>query len=74
MDAANGMANWDPILWWVMLGTGITAAILSLVATILDRTDSVWPGRQARYLLHMAGYIFMTISVLTFVIRGLIAV
>lgn len=67
------MSPWDDVLWWLMLGTAIAAAAISVTTSVLDRHDSVWPGRRERYLLHMLGYLLMGLSMLIFVLRGILA-
>jgi hypothetical protein len=62
----NG-ANWDDQLWWVMLSTGIAAALVSLGTGYIGRrlTD------RQRFLLHMLSYLLLTISIVAFILRGL---
>ena len=64
--------EWETTLWWVMLTTAIIAALLSIAATVLDRRQAAWPTRRQRFLMHMACYGFLTVSVLAFVARGLL--
>jgi hypothetical protein len=65
-------AQWEAALWWIMLTAAAMAAMLSIAATILDRRKSYWPTRQQRFRMHIASYCFLTISVLAFVMRGLL--
>ncbi|MGB6538109.1 MAG: hypothetical protein WBF58_19335 [Xanthobacteraceae bacterium] len=67
-DADN--ADW---LWWAMLTTGVAAAIISIVTGAFDRRRVDWPNARQRQLLHIVSYGFMTLSILAFVLRGLIA-
>jgi hypothetical protein len=61
----------DNVLWWAMVGTALAAAVVSVVATVLDRRAIDESNRKLRFSLHMTGYIMMSISVLFFVFRGL---
>jgi hypothetical protein len=61
----------DDVLWWMMVGTAIVAAALSFVAAFLDRRATA--DRKVRFSVHMLSYIVLTISVLIFVLRGLLA-
>ncbi|MGE3992370.1 hypothetical protein [Pseudorhodoplanes sp.] len=63
---------WDQRLWWLMVATGILAAGVSVIATLLDRRESAWPSRHQRFLLHIAGYSLMSLSILSFAVRGLL--
>jgi hypothetical protein len=65
-------AQWETPLWWVMLTAAAIAATLSIAATILDRRKPCWPTRQQRFRMHIASYCCLTISVLAFVMRGLL--
>jgi hypothetical protein len=65
--------NWEGLLWWMMLSTGAIAAVLSIATNILDRRKAAWPTRQQRFLMHVVSYGFLTISVLVFVMRGLVS-
>jgi hypothetical protein len=49
------------------------AAVLSITTNLLDRQKAAWPTRQQRFLMHMVSYGFLTISVLVFVVRGLLS-
>ncbi|MEX2129595.1 MAG: hypothetical protein WD871_15330 [Xanthobacteraceae bacterium] len=62
----------DNVLWWFMVSTAFSAAGISIGAAILDRRATDWPGRNARFLLHMFSYLLMTISVSIFILRGLL--
>jgi len=66
------MAPSDDVLWWVMVSIAIVAASLSIATSLLDRRDSQRPGRRARFLMHMVSYALVTVSVLIFVLRGLL--
>ena len=63
----------ESVLWWTMLSTGVMAAVLSITTNFLDRRKAAWPTRQQRFLMHMVGYGFLTISVLVFVVRGFLS-
>jgi hypothetical protein len=62
----------DAVLWWAMVGTAAAAAGLSITASFLDRRKEAGPGRNARFWLHMASYILMSISILIFALRGIL--
>ena len=62
----------DEILWWSMVCTAIAAAMFSLGAAVLDRRAAERPGRASRFWLHMTGYVLMSISILIFVLRGVL--
>ena len=47
-------------------------AMLSITATMLDWRKSDWPTRQQRFRMHIASYCFLTVSILAFVMRGLL--
>jgi hypothetical protein len=64
--------EWEHLLWWTMVCTGVVAAILSIATNILDRLQKVWLTKQQRFFLHIASYSILTISILTFVLRGLL--
>ena len=65
--------SYDVWLWWGMLATAVTGAALSLLSSLFDRRGTVWPTPRQRFLLHVIGYVFTTLSILAFVLRGLIA-
>jgi len=65
--------DWDAVLWWTMLSTGAAAAALSVTTNLFDRRNYAWPTTRQRFLLHMASYGFLTVSVLVFVLRGFLA-
>ena len=62
----------DDVLWWVMVSIAVVAAGLSVMTNVLDRRDSRIPGRRMRFLMHLVSYALMTVSVLIFVLRGLL--
>jgi hypothetical protein len=66
----NG-ANWDDQLWWVMLSTGIAAALVSLGTGYIGRRLTSWVTDRQRFLLHMLSYLLLTISIVAFILRGL---
>ena len=66
------LVQWEAALWWVMLTTAGMAAMLSIGATILDRRKPYWPTQEQRFRMHVASYCFLTISILAFVMRGLL--
>jgi hypothetical protein len=65
-------AQWEAALWWVMLTSAVIGAMLSITATMLDWRKSDWPARQQRFRMHIASYCFLTVSILAFVMRGLL--
>ena len=65
--------EWDEPLWWVMVAAGVIAALLSIATNSLDRRKRDWPTRRQRFLMHLASYGFLTVSILAFVLRGLLA-
>lgn len=67
-DAGN--ASW---LWWAMVTTGVAGAVISIVTGVFDRRRAAWPSARRRLVLHILSYGFMTLSILAFVLRGLIA-
>lgn len=66
------MSDWDGGLWWVMIATGVAAAGLSITASYHDRRGSGRPSRRMRFVLHMISYVLLSVSVLAFVLRGLL--
>jgi hypothetical protein len=64
--------SWDHYLWWVTVLTGSVAAALSLFATVIDHKQVEWPTRIQRFRMHIASYVFLTVSILGFVLRGLL--
>jgi hypothetical protein len=60
------------MLWWSMLSTGVAAALLGIVASVLDREGALWPGRRGRFAMHVASYALMSTSILLFAMRGLL--
>ena len=62
----------DDVLWWVMVSIAVVAAWLSVMTNVLDRRDSRIPDRRMRFLMHLVSYALMTVSVLIFVLRGLL--
>ena len=71
-DVAEAMTPSDDTLWWVMVSIASAAAGLSITTNILDRRDSRTPSRRTRFLMHIVSYALMTLSVLIFVLRGLL--
>ena len=65
-------AQWEAVLWWTMLSTGVAAALISIATNLLDRFKREWPFKHQRFWLHVASYGLLSVSVLTFVLRGLI--
>ena len=63
----------DDVLWWVMVSIAVLAASLSVMTNILDRRDSRTPDRRTRFLMHIVSYVLMTVSILVFVLRGMLA-
>lgn len=68
----TGIGN-ESWLWWTMLATGLAGAGLSIATGVFDRRRVVWPNQQQRLLLHLVSYGLMTLSILAFILRGLIA-
>jgi hypothetical protein len=64
--------SWDHYLWWVTVLTGSVAAALSLAVAVMDRKQVLWPTRIQRFRLHITSYVFLTVSILGFVLRGLL--
>lgn len=62
----------DDMLWWIMIIAAIAAAGLSVITTMLDRRGIRPFSRQARFLMHIASYVLMTVSIAIFVLRGLL--
>lgn len=62
----------DIFFWWFTLVTGVGAAALAICATVLDRRPDSRPTRGKRFALHIASYVLLSVSVLGFIIRGLI--
>jgi hypothetical protein len=62
----------DDVLWWFMVSIAVAAAGLSVTTSVLDRRASRTPGRRAPFLMHIVSYALMTVSVLIFVLRGLL--
>jgi hypothetical protein len=67
------VVEWEPVLWWVMLATAVSAAGLSIVTAMLDRQKADEPTRRRRFCMHLASYCLLSISILVFVLRGLLA-
>ncbi len=67
------VAEWDTVLWWVMLAAGVSAAALSIVTTMLDRRKGDERTRRRRLHMHIASYCLLSVSILAFVLRGLLA-
>jgi hypothetical protein len=65
-------AEWETVLWWTMLLTGIGAAAISIVTNTLDRRGKNLLARHRRFWLHVASYGLLSASVLAFVLRGLL--
>jgi hypothetical protein len=64
--------EWESALWWVMLASGLTAAALSIATTALDRGKAAWPTHRQRFQMHLASYGLLTISIVAFILRGLL--
>jgi hypothetical protein len=65
-------AEWESVLWWTMLSTGISAALVSVGASTVDWSKRGWPRKHQRFWLHVTSYGLFSMSVLAFVLRGLI--
>lgn len=59
----------DDQLWWLMLVTGVIAAGVSIYASMVGRLK---PERRT-FSLHVISYIFLSVSMLLFAIRGFIS-
>jgi hypothetical protein len=66
------MEEWDNTLWWIMLATGVGAALVSVGAGVLDR-QALPPTPRARVLIHLISYGLVTVSILSFVARGFLS-
>ena len=62
----------DNFLWWFTLVTGIGAAALSICTTILDRRPKSRSTPSRRLALDIATYILLSVSILGFIVRGLV--
>ena len=62
----------DASLWWVMVLTGCAAAALGLFATALGGRRHAEATATRRYQLTIASYVLLSVSILTFVTRGLL--
>jgi hypothetical protein len=67
------MADWDETLWWATLSLGVAAAALSIATSVLDRRHVEWPTDHQRFLMHLLSYGLLSVSILGFVLRGLVA-
>lgn len=65
-----GNANW---LWWIMLITGVAGGVVGIASSVVDRRRADWPNARQRLVLYISSYALMTLSILAFVLRGLIA-
>ena len=63
----------DTQLWWIMLGAGMAAVVVSLGTSYIGYKQAGSISARQRFLLHMLSYILLTVSVLAFVVRGLIS-
>jgi hypothetical protein len=70
--AADVVVDADSTLWWLMVATAVASATLSITASWCDRRALARPSRRQRFLMHMASYVLLSISVLAFVARGLL--
>lgn len=59
----------DDQLWWLMLVTGVIAAGVSISASVMARLN---PERRT-FSLHVISYIFLSVSMLLFALRGLMS-
>ena len=62
----------DGVLWWIMVVTGCAAAALSLWSSALRRRRAGEAAAVQSHRLDMASYALLSVSVLSFVARGLI--
>jgi uncharacterized membrane protein len=62
----------DHALWLLGLVSGVLAAAIGIIASYLDRKASIWPTAQQRFYLHMASYVILSLSIVSFIIRGLL--
>ncbi len=63
----------DLELWWITVIAAIAAAILSGSTTIIARRGANWVTPRRRVVLDLVSYAIMTVSVLAFIARGLLA-
>ena len=63
----------DDQLWWIMLGAGMGAVVVSLGTSYIGYAQAGLISERRRFLLHMLSYILLTVSVLAFVVRGFIS-
>jgi len=61
----------DSFLWWLTLIAGLGAAALSVGASVFARSK-MRPTQTQAFALHIASYILLSLSILGFVVRGLI--
>lgn len=67
------MSGWDETLWWATLSSGFVAAALSIATSVLDRRQVEWPTEKQRFLMHILSYGLLSVSILGFVLRGMLA-
>jgi len=70
--AAEAVGDMDGALWWLMVATGVAAAALSIAAGWFDRRGGSRPTSRQRFLMHMASYALLSVSILVFAARGLL--
>jgi hypothetical protein len=56
-----------------MLTAAVSAAALSIVTAMLDRRKADERTRRRSLRMHLASYGLLTISILAFILRGLLA-
>jgi F0F1-type ATP synthase membrane subunit c/vacuolar-type H+-ATPase subunit K len=66
-------ADWDNRLWWITLAAGIAAVVVSVATGYIGRKLTGQTTERTRLKLHLLSYILLTVSVVAFVMRGLIA-
>ena len=61
----------ETILWWLMVTSGCAAAGLSLYTSALGLRREASEESQKRYRLNMVSYVLLSVSIMSFVVRGL---
>lgn len=64
----------DLELWWITLVAAVTAGIVSVTTSLLAKRRASWLTPRRRVMLELVSYAIMSVSVLTFVARGLMTV
>jgi hypothetical protein len=61
----------DNFLWWFTLIAGLGAAGMSVGTSVLNRSK-MRPTPTQAFALHIASYVLLSLSILGFVVRGLV--